>query len=220
MNVAEELVSRMPPDARAGFAALLAKADLADVAISGLDLPDFVGTSLALLHRVGSRGLPLAEVAGAGETPAARSVRDQLVASVLLRVADGLVVRTQLGQSIADLPDDAKPIRLWRHLAATMTNAPHEISSDGVVLLLLLLAADSYDADYQEAISAGLAALGWRTTEGELLDKWDAFEAVVGPYRFLSHAGAVASGDGGARSATPVGSAFAREALRVEAPAR
>jgi hypothetical protein len=56
-------------------------------------------------------------------------------------------------------------------------------------------------------------------TEGDTLDKWDAFEAVVGPFRFLSHAGAVASSDGAAPYATPVGIAFAREALRVEAPA-
>lgn len=221
MNVAEEIVSRIPAGSRAEYSALLEASALPDTAVQADDLRAFVGGALLLLDEVGRDGLPLSAVAGAGsgETPAGRSVREQLVASVILRVNDGLLVRTPVGQALCELPDDERPLRLWRHLAATIPNAAHEISSDGVGLLLLLIAADAYGSDYQDAIGAGLAALGWRTTEGETLDKWDAFEAVVGPFRFLSHAGAVASVDGAAPTATPVGIAFAREALRVEATA-
>ena len=222
MNVAEELVSRMPSATRADYSALVDASVLSETTVDTTGLIEFVTPSLQLLDEVGRDGLPLSAIAGpgSGETPAGRSVREQLVASVILRVDDGLLSRTPVGQAICDLPEDARPLRLWRHLAATLPNATHEISADGVALLLLLIAADRYDADYQDAISLGLASLGWRTTEGELLDKWDAFEAVVGPFRFLSHARAVASTEGAAPSATPIGIAFAREALRVHAPAR
>jgi len=219
VNVAEELVSRMPSASRASYSDLLAASAIPETAVADSDLREFVGPALVLLEDVGRDGLSLSAIAGpgSGETPAGRSVREQLVASIILRVSDGLLTRTPVGQAIFDLPEHARPLRLWRHLAATLPNAAHEISADGVTLLLLLIAANEYGPDYQDAISTGLAALGWRTTEGDTLDKWDAFEAVVGPFRFLSHAGAVASFDGAAPAATPVGIAFAREALRVEA---
>ena len=219
MNVAEELVSRIPSASRLTYSDLLAASALSEARVVDSELLGFVGPSLRLLEEVGHDGIPLSAITGpgSGETPAGRSVREQLVTSVILRVDNGRLTRTPVGQAVSDLPEADRPLRLWRHLAATLPNAAHEISADGVTLLLLVIAADAYGPDYQDAISAGLAALGWRTTEGDTLDKWDAFEAVVGPFRFLSHAGAVASVDGTAPCATPVGIAFAREALRVEA---
>ena len=181
-------------------------------------LAQFVGAVSSLIDQVGTSGIPLSELDGGhgATTPAQRSVREQLLASSLARVDNGTLVLTGIGVALAALPDAARADKLWRHLAATLGNVRHEISSDAIVLLLLIIAADRYDFDYQEGIAAGLAALGWRTTEGELLDRWDAFEAVVAQYRFLSHAGAFTSGEGSA-SATPVGVDFARTALRVEA---
>ena len=213
MNIAEHLVRRIPADARAEYEQLLVAARLDEPMVSDSDaLAAFVGPSALLLDELGRSGRSLRDLTGGGasDTPAQRSVRDQLMASKLVRAHDGVLMRTPIGDSLVEQPD-----KLWRHLAATITNAGHEIASDGVTLLLLVIAADEYGSDYQDRIAAGLAALGWRTTDGDELDKWDAFEAVVAQYRFLSHAGAVSAGEGES-GATTIGADFARTALRVE----
>ena len=230
MNVIEELAARTSATKTDLIRELIARSQVAAPA-SAQDRAAFVRPTSWLLDAVGSAGIPLTasgtlpsdlaermliEFSGLDTgVPSAKSIADQLRAIALVTVRDGILVRTRTGTSIAGNPDE-----LWAQIARTLQITRHAISSDGVKLLLLLLAADAFDKNYQQFIADGLDALGWRSTGTEPLSQFDAFESVLVQYRFLVSSGAIgtdALADRLVTFATPIGIAFAREALAVEA---
>jgi len=229
VNVIEELAARTSATKTDLIRELIERAQAVTPA-SPSDRAAFVRPTSWLLDAVGSAGIPLTasgtlpsdvaermliEFSGLESgVPSAKSIADQLRAIALVTVRDGILVRTRTGDSLAGRPDET-----WAHLARTIAITRHAISSDGVKLLLLLLAADAFDKNYQQFIADGLDALGWRSTGTEPLSQFDAFESVLVQYRFLVSSGAIgtdALADRLVTFATPIGIAFAREALAVE----
>lgn len=229
MNVIEELAARTSATKTDLTRELIERAQAVAPA-SPSDRAAFARPTSWLLDAVGSAGIPLTasgtlpsdvaermliEFSGLESgVPSAKSIADQLRAIALVTVRDGILVRTRTGDSLAGRPDET-----WAHLARTIAITRHAISSDGVKLLLLLLAADAFDKNYQQFIADGLDALGWRSTGTEPLSQFDAFESVLVQYRFLVSSGAIGTDALAGRLvtfATPIGIAFAREALAVE----
>lgn len=232
MNVIEELASRSSAEGVAALTPLIESAGLAgsrDPVEGGRKA--FVAPAAWLLGEVAVVNIPVAEsgavaadfsermlrefVGADSGIPSAKSIFDQLRASALVTITAGTATRTRMGDSLHERPDD-----LWEHLARTLPSTRHDISSDGVKLLLLLLASDRFDNGYQEFIAEGLAALGWRLAGAEPLSPFDAFESVLVQYRFLVSSGAIETnvvGDRLMSVASPIGIEFARFALALGA---
>lgn len=239
----QEFETRMLPDLVPGFRQLVGQARVSDPTLLN---PRAMVRMLVpvqwILRRVGADGIRLTK---AGHLPPAvvaeataqldwgwpvnvtresqirplQEMRTHLRDVGLLRVNKGMLMLTAKGRMLMETP---RP--LWLHLARTIAYSRTAAVSDATRLLMLYVATRSLDnrTDYLEVVARGLLQIGW--TEEDLTDPTTALanQLIEKKWRLLSRLGVFdETGLGFARTqhVTVGGAAFARAALKVDAPA-
>ena len=107
----------------------------------------------------------------------------------LVRKYKGKLIRTNLGSATAS---DAR--RLWRHLLDRLPLADEPIEREAGYLVLLTLAAGTTSDERRDVIAEGLAALGWRTSDGTIVGREELFWIARPTISFLELTGAMVEG--------------------------
>jgi hypothetical protein len=240
-SLTQELTHRLPPGIRREFRSYLAAAGLDGPAIVEADVAEaMVAPYLWLARRIGPGGLSLTaagwlppavvheamtELGWARDWIGKANREDQTLPVLLLRESAqrlGLIRKIKgrlvLTSAIRRLLDD--PAGLWLFLARGLAHRHrHDSGRDAVLLLLLEVAAGKRTEweDYLEAVSFGLAALGWTTRTGSELPTETVQALLREPREVLSNLGIFHHDDGrpAATAVTPHGQAFARAALNA-----
>jgi hypothetical protein len=193
-SLTQELTSRMPPGLGREFRSYLHAAGLDGPATVEADVAETMTVAyLWLTRRIGSEGLSLT---AAGWLPPAvvreamtelnwakdwigkanredqtlpvLQLRESAQRLGLIRKIKGRLVLTSAAKRLLD-----DPAGLWLFLARAIAHRHrHDSERDATLLLLLEVAAGKRTgwADYLEAVSFGLGALGWRTHTGAELE--------------------------------------------------
>jgi hypothetical protein len=237
----QELTHRLPPGIRREFRSYLAAAGLDGPAIVEADVAEaMIAPYLWLARRIGPGGLSLTaagwlppavvheamtELGWARDWIGKANREDQTLPVLLLRESAqrlGLIRKIKgrlvLTSATRRLLDD--PAGLWLFLARGLAHRHrHDSERDAVLLLLLEVAAGKRTEweDYLEAVSFGLAALGWTTRTGSELPTETVQALLREPRQVLSNLGIFHHDDGrlAATAVTPHGQAFARAALNA-----
>lgn len=130
----------------------------------------------------------------------------------LLRVRDGVLLRTKRGTQLTGAPR-----QLWHHVALTFHESRNQTVSDATKILLLMVASRILDehTDYGQAIALGLSTLGWLRENLEPVTSDVAWMLVADRWRMLHRFGVFGRGSGLCSAEVSAGgAAFARTALQ------
>lgn len=238
-SLTQELANRMPPGLRREFRAYLHAAGLDGTATVEADVAEtMTAPYLWLTRRIGSEGLSLTAAGwlppavvreamtvldGAKDWIGKANREDQTLPVLQLResaqrlglirkIKGRLVLTTAAKRLLHD------PAGLWLFLVRAIAHRHrHDSERDATLLLLLEVAAGKRTqwADYLEAVSFGLEALGWRTHTGSDLEP-NSVQALLGnSQEVLLNLGIFADRFGlQANTVETPGQAFARASLR------
>jgi hypothetical protein len=238
-SLTQELTNRMPPGLRREFRAYLHAAGLDGPATVEADVAEaMTAPYLWLTRRIGSEGLSLTAAGWLPPTVLREAMTElnwatdwigktnredqtlpvlQLRESAqrlgLIRKIKGRLVLTSAAKRLLD-----DPVGLWLFLSRSIAHRHrHDFERDATLLLLLEVAAGKRTgwADYLEAVSFGLEALGWRSHTGAELEP-NTFQALlVDAHEVLLNLGIIDDRFGlEANTVETQGRAFARAALR------
>ena len=238
-SLTQELTSRMPPGLRREFRSYVHAADLDGQSTVEADVSEaMTAPYLWLTRRIGPDGLSLTaagwlpptvvreamtELGWAKDWTGKTNREDQTLPVLqlresaqrlgLIRKIKGKLVLTSAAKRLLD-----DPAGLWLFLARSIAHRHrHDSERDAVLLLLLEVAAGKRTswADYLEAVSFGLGALGWRTHTGVELEPNTVQALLVDAAEVLLNLGIFDDRFGiKANTATAPGQAFARTVLR------
>lgn len=239
-SVTQELTNRMPPGLRREFRSYLHAGGLDGPATVEADVAGaMTAPYLWLTRRIGPEGLSLTT---AGWLPPAvvreamteldwakdwigkanredqtlpvLQLRESAQRLGLIRKIKGRLVLTSAAKRLLD-----DPAGLWLFLARAVAHRHrHDAERDATLLLLLELAAGKRTgwADYLEAVSFGLGALGWRTPTGAELEPNTVRALLINSREVLLNLGIFDDPFGlQANSVKETGQAFARAALHA-----
>lgn len=237
-SLTQELTNRMPPGLRREFRSYLHAAGLDGPATVEPDMAEtMTAPYLWLTRRVGIDGLSLTAAGWLPPTVVREAMtalgwakdwigkanrEDQTLPVLqlresaqrlgLIRKIKGRLVLTSAAKRLLD-----DPAGLWLFLArAVAYRHRHDSERDATLLLLLEVAAGKRTgwADYLEAVSFGLGALGWRTPTGAELEPSTVQALLVDAREVLLNLGIFDDPLGlEANTVKPPGQAFARAAL-------
>lgn len=238
-SLTQELTNRMPPGLRREFRSYLHAADLDGPSTVEADVAEaMTAPYLWLARRIGSDGLSLTaagwlpptvvreamtELGWAKDWIGKANREDQTLPVLqlresaqrlgLIRKIKGKVVLTSAAKRLLD-----DPAGLWLFLARSISHRHrHDSERDAALLLLLEVAAGKRTswADYLEAVSFGLGALGWSTRTGAELEPNTVQALLVDAQEVLLNLGIFDDRFGlKANTVKAPGQAFARTALR------
>ncbi|MCY1676503.1 plasmid pRiA4b ORF-3 family protein [Pseudarthrobacter sp. SL88] len=239
-SLTQELTNRMPPGLRREFRSYLHAAGLDGPATVEADVAAAMTVPyLWLTRRIGSEGLSLT---AAGWLPPAvvreamtelnwakdwigkanredqtlpvLQLRESAQRLGLIRKVKGRLVLTSAAKQLLDDPEG-----LWLFLARAVAHRHrHDSERDATLLLLLEVAAGKRTswADYLDAVSFGLGALGWRTRAGAELEPNTVQALLVDSREVLLNLGIFDDRFGlEANTLKAPGQAFARAALHA-----
>ncbi|MDI9916326.1 hypothetical protein [Rhodococcus sp. IEGM 1379] len=106
----------------------------------------------------------------------------------LVRKHRGTLILIRLGTSMIAYQGE-----LWRHIVAVLPLGKGELAQEAGRILLLTLAAGLSEAERNEVMIEGLAALGWRTVSGTKLKDDDWTSVARGTLLYLRMMGAIAA---------------------------
>lgn len=237
-SLTQKLTNRMPPGLRRDFRSYLHAAGLDAPATVEADIAGAMAAPyLWLIRRVGLDGLSLTaagwlppavvreamtELGWAKDWIGKANREDQTLPVLqlresaqrlgLIRKINGRLVLTSAAKRLQD-----NPAGLWLYLARAIAHRHrHDSERDATLLLLLEVAAGKRTewADYLEAVSFGLAALGWRTRAGAELEPNTIKALLVDAHEVLLNLGIFEDRFGLKHSTGKApGQAFARAAL-------
>lgn len=237
-SLTQELTNRMPPGLRREFRSYLHAAGLDGPATVEADLAEaMTAPYLWLTRRIGLDGLSLTAagwlppavvreaMTGLGwakdwigkanredQTLPVLQLRESAQRVGLIRKVKGRVVLTSAAKRLLD-----DPTGLWLFLARAIAHRHRDDSErDATLLLLLEVAAGRRTewADYLEAVSFGLGALGWSTRTGGGLEPNTVHSLLVDAHDVLLNLGIFDDRFGlKPSSVKPPGQTFARAAL-------
>ncbi|MFC9552746.1 plasmid pRiA4b ORF-3 family protein [Rhodococcus sp. NPDC056960] len=107
----------------------------------------------------------------------------------LVRKYKGKLVRTNLGSSMA-----GDVVKMWRHLLERLPLGTDQVEREAGYLVLFTLAAGTSSDERRDAIAEGLAALGWRTSDGTVVGREELFWIARPTITFLELIGAMVEG--------------------------
>lgn len=212
-SVTQELTNRMPPGLRGEFRSYLRAAGLDGPATVEADVAAaMTAPYLWLIRRIGLDGLSLTAagwlppavvreaMTGLGrakdwngkanredQTLPVLRLRESAQRLGLIRKIKGRLAITSAARRMLD-----DPAGLWLFLARAVAHRHrHDSERDAALLLLLEVAAGKRTgwADYLEAVSFGLGALGWSTRTGAELDTNTVQALLVGAREVLLNLG-------------------------------
>lgn len=238
-SLTQELTNRMPPGLRREFRSYLHAADLDGPSTVEADVAEaMTAPYLWLTRRIGPDGVSLTAAGWLPPTVVRQAMTElgwtkdwigkanredqtlpvlQLRESAqrlgLIRKIKGKVVLTSAAKRLLN-----DPAGLWLFLARSIAHRHrHDSERDAALLLLLEVAAGKRTswADYLEAVSFGLGALGWSTRTGAELEPNTVQALLVDAHEVLLNLGIFDDRFGlKANTVKAPGQAFARTALR------
>lgn len=242
-SLTQELTNRMPPGLRREFRIYLHAAGLDGPATVETDVAAaMTAPYLWLTRRIGLDGLSLTaagwlppavvreamtELGWARDWIGKANREDQTLPVLQLRESAqrlGLIrkIKGKLALTSAAKRMFDDPAGLWLFLARTIAHRhPHDSERDATLLLLLEVAAGKRTgwADYLDAVSFGLGALGWSTRIGAELERNTVQALLVDARDVLLNLGIFEDRFGlEAHTAKAPGQAFARAALHSQPP--
>jgi hypothetical protein len=237
-SLTQELTNRMPPGLRREFRSYLHAAGLDGPATVEADVAEsMTAPYLWLTRRIGPDGLSLTaagwlppavvrqamtEIGWAQDWIGKANREDQTLPVLqlresaqrlgLIRKIKGKLFLTSVAKRLLD-----DPAGLWLFLARSIAHRHrHDSDRDAALLLLLEVAAGKRTswADYREAVSFGLGALGWSTRTGAELEPNTVQALLVDAHEVLRNLGIFDARFGPkANTVKAPGQAFARAAL-------
>ncbi|WP_255482009.1 plasmid pRiA4b ORF-3 family protein [Pseudarthrobacter sp. NBSH8] len=239
VSLTQELTNRMPPGLRREFRSYLHAAGLDGPSTVEADVAEaMTAPYLWLTRRIGIDGLSLTaagwlppavvreamtelgwakdwigEANREDQTLPVLQLRESAQRLGLIRKVKGKLVLTSAAKRLLD-----DPAGLWLFLARAIAHRHrHDSERDAALLLLLEVAAGKRTswADYLEAVSFGLGALGWSTRTGAELEPNTVQALLVDAHEVLLNLGIFDDRFGlKANTVKAPGQAFARTALR------